>query len=464
MTLNRSKYNLYIFIIIVYWFSLWGSINTLPSEILKIGENFFRSVNALRLLIPLIISTFLIIYVIIKYSKKIKLEINYYIFFLFFIIFYFFQIFGWIGSFSLNNIYSDSHLLILGCGAIAVIFVIYIQKKEFLLKYLLFLSLFIISIVSLYFLLTSFKEESIKNFSYFYGAFISEKVEATFYQDPPRVTGLSRNFSILNIFNICIYFYLYKKNNFLKIFFILLIPIITFIIWGFQSRGSIICFFLTSILLIFIQKKISNKKKIIYLFFFIIFPILTYQTLIFKFQNKLKFINFNVENTNLVNEKILKNEKMNFKETFYTTRVFGVLSTSGRFQIWENLLNQYNKNRIFGYGPQADRHMINKSINEKYGNNASSSFIYSFLCGGYFGLLIFIAINFLIILNILRCILKKKIFEDSNSWITQSACANLIFFILRGLVENSFALFSIDFLIVIISFSIINSFNFNKKL
>jgi hypothetical protein len=450
MILNRSKYNLYFLIIIVYWLTLWGSINTLPSEILKIFENLLRTVNALRLLIPLIVSIFLIIYITFKYSKKIKLEIKYYNVFLLFIIFYVFQSLGWINSFSPNNIYNDLHLLILGCGAIAIIFMIYIQKKEFLLKYLLFISLFIITLVSIYFFLATFKEESIKNFSYFYGAFVSAKVEATFYQDPPRITGLSRNFSVLNIFSICIYFYLFKKNNFLKNFFILLIPIITFIIWGLQSRGSIICFFLASILLIFFQKKISNKKKFVCLFFFIILPILTYQTFIYKFQE--------------MNVTTEPKTKITFDETFYLTRVFGVSNTSGRFQIWENLLNQYNKNRIFGYGPQADRHMVNKSIDEKYGNNASNSFLYSFVCGGYFGLLIFITINFFIIRNILRCILENKIFEDSKLWIVQAACTILFFFIIRGLVENSFALFSIDFLIVIISFSIINSFNFNKKL
>jgi len=459
MILKKNKYNFFFIIIIVNWFLFWGSINVLPIEILKFGENILRSVNALRLLMPLIMATLLIIYLTVKYRKKIKFEIKYNIVFLLFIIFFFLQVLGWVNNFSLDKIYNNSHLLILGSGSVTLVLLVYISNKEHLLKYLLFISLFIIVAVSIYFLVTTFDKDTYKNLVYFYNSLLSEKNEFTFYQDPPRITGLSRNFAILNIFNICFYFYLVKiKNSFSKIF-LFLIPFMSLIIWAIQSRGSILCFFLTAILVILFQRIIPYKKKLIIFLFFIIFPIFFFQFLVYKFQDNLKFLPYKssvMENT----QKVL-----NFEETFYTTRVLSLKDTSGRFLIWKNLLKKYDKNRIFGYGPQADRYLINKDVIKKFGSsNASNAFIYSFICAGYFGLLVFVIINYIIIQNIFKCIFKKKIFENSNLWIIQLACANLIFFLIRALVENSFALFSIDFLVVIISLSIVNSFIFNKKL
>jgi hypothetical protein len=458
MIRQKSKYNFFFIIVIANWFLFWGSINVLPEEIFKFGENILRSINALRLLMPLIMAILLIIYVTVKYSKKIKLEIKYYIIFISFIIFYFLQVLGWVNNFSLNKIYNDTHLLILGSGSITLMLIIYILNKEHLLKYLLFISLFIIAVVSTYFIVTTFNKENIKNLNYLYSVFLDKKDEFTFYQDPPRVTGISRNLAILNIFNICFYFYLLKiKNSFSKIFFFL-ISFMSLIIWGLQSRGSILCFFLTAILIILFQRTILNKKKFIIFFFFVIFPIFVYQTLIYKSQDNLKFLSWN-------SSAFEKDQKsLTYNETFYTTRIFGIPNTSGRIEIWKNLLEQYDKKRVFGYGPQADRHLMNKDIVEKFGNNSSNGYIYSFVCAGYFGLLVFIIINFFIIHNIFKCVFRKKIFKNSNLWIIQLACANLVFFLIRGLFENSFALFSIDFLIVIASLSIVNSFVFNKKL
>ena len=79
MIRQKSKYNFFFIIVIANWFLFWGSINVLPEEIFKFGENILRSINALRLLMPLIMAILLIIYVTVKYSKKIKLEIKYYI-------------------------------------------------------------------------------------------------------------------------------------------------------------------------------------------------------------------------------------------------------------------------------------------------------------------------------------------------------------------------------------------------
>ena len=57
--------------------------------------------------------------------------------------------------------------------------------------------------------------------------------------------------------------------------------------------------------------------------------------------------------------------------------------TSGRTELWKKSFQKFNKNKIFGYGPQADRFLLNDDAN-KYGNNVSNTIIYALLSGGYF--------------------------------------------------------------------------------
>ena len=64
--------------------------------------------------------------------------------------------------------------------------------------------------------------------------------------------------------------------------------------------------------------------------------------------------------------------------------------TSGRFALWKNALERYEKNRFFGYGPQADRIMLFDPTDFDSGNNVSNTMIYGLLSGGYFSLTILI--------------------------------------------------------------------------
>ena len=131
--------------------------------------------------------------------------------------------------------------------------------------------------------------------------------------------------------------------------------------------------------------------------------------------------------------------------------------SSGRFQLWMTSLNKYEKNRFFGYGPQADRLLISTSLNQQYGNNVSNGFIYAFLCSGYLGVFSFIILNLLIYYSLLIIVFKKKIFQRKKNFIEKLSTTYLIFFCLRIVFENSYAVFSIDFLITSLSsFIVIN--------
>ena len=91
---------------------------------------------------------------------------------------------------------------------------------------------------------------------------------------------------------------------------------------------------------------------------------------------------------------------------------------------------------------------------EGFGNNVSNGYIYSFLSGGYPGLIIFLTITINIFLVVCKNLFVTKIFNKNKNTSIKIATMILIFFLIRVLFENSYALFSIDFLLILISFFI----------
>lgn len=97
-------------------------------------------------------------------------------------------------------------------------------------------------------------------------------------------------------------------------------------------------------------------------------------------------------------------------------------------------------------------------LGNTYGNNASNGFIYAFICGGYFALLCYILINIQILIFIYKCVINNKIFIKNKNIYIKLSITYLLFFFIRQFFENSFSLFSIDYLIVIISCFIADEF------
>ena len=138
-------------------------------------------------------------------------------------------------------------------------------------------------------------------------------------------------------------------------------------------------------------------------------------------------------------------------------------TTTGRLKLWTDAINYYEKEKFFGYGIQGDRYLITKINNEIYGannpfgTNISNGAIYSFLSGGYLAILFFLilyCVVFYLGINIFRKIISKSKIEP----IIIYSSIIMFYFTLRSIFENSFALYSIDFLLFLLAVSIIHNY------
>ena len=272
-----------------------------------------------------------------------------------------------------------------------------------------------------------------------------------FEQIFPRVTGLARMIALVNLAILTSFLFIEKKGT-IQIFEFFFIIILSTLIWSFQSRGAMLCFYTCVIILIFFYKKYNFRKKILAIFFIILLPIIIFET--YKFY-KINMFNQLEERERKIEEFYRLNENRIIKSKEQ--------GTSGRINLWKYMIEKYDKRNIFGYGPQADRFLISKTLNQQFGNNVSNGFLYALACGGYFALAIFILISLKILMFIYRSIFLTKIFQIKYFFIEKLATIYLIFFSIRVLFENSYAVFSIDFLITLICFLILNNFFLKKN-
>ena len=111
---------------------------------------------------------------------------------------------------------------------------------------------------------------------------------------------------------------------------------------------------------------------------------------------------------------------------------------------------------------QGDRFLLGKKY-KTYGNNSSNVFVYFFVSGGYFSIFILILIILRILIILLKIYFQSSHEEIKESFIFKLCLMLTIFFLVRGLVENSYGLFSIDFLLFITSIFIIENL-FNRSI
>jgi O-antigen ligase len=349
-------------------------------------------------------------------------------------------------------------LIILGFCTVEILIINQFLNKNVNLEYLLYSGLILCVLSSSYFFFSNFINHPIYSWYDIFGVkirgYYDINLDKNFFLENiiPRSTGISRTFGLINIFIFVYLIFVKKKNNYLFYFISI---IYTSLIWLLQSRGSILIFFTTTILIIYLAKKIYLKKKILLVLILLFLPIVLSEAFLLLGKN---FTNSNGTFFSL-NKNLTLNKNPNLKKELLENRVLSDHSSSGRIEIWNEALKLFEKDKVFGYGPQGDRFIFKGSeVKDRFYNNSSNALIYSLLSGGYFGILVMFLIYLNIIFKIYICLKKLKIFDNYNQITLKLSVCYIIFFLIRSLFENSFSLFSIDFMIFIVSATYIENY------
>lgn len=461
---NSSLKELYFFLfLIAYWFLIWSSIGVEYNSILYFGYNTIDHINFFRINTPLLLSTISCIFIIFKIFKIKKIENYFNIIFLFYL-YFFFQLIGLFLNKDIEITLGNTFLLILGVGSINIFLFLKIYNCENFSKILLYLSIIFCTVFVIFIIVSNIdKMSNYLAYSTFYS--ISLPNDRLLDHAYPRTTGISRLFAIVNLFLIALYLKTNANNKkTIGLLALVIINILGSIIWGFQSRGTIISYFIATSIVIFIFKN-ENKSKLFNFLFIIIFPILIFISA--SEIAKKRYINSDNQTTESLSVEEVKKKEKKLDEinsnAFYSNRFMKKQKiSSGRIDIWKYIFENYDKRKFFGYGIQGDRFLLGKKY-KSYGNNSSNVFVYFFITGGYLSLFIVLLILTRLCFICFKIYFQKNYLVIKETFIFKLCLMITIFFIIRGLVENSYGLFSIDFLLAITSFFIIENL-FNKSI
>lgn len=447
--------NFSLIISFLLWFFLFGSINVYPKDLLNI-KSLFDIIKTSRIIIPIMIGILIFIFLLIKiYTNKKKINISNYLSIFFFI--FFFQL---IGAFFADRINFETLYVIFFSFIIIILFILIeyleIQRIYYYFLYSLIFFILISSVILLALKLDAFLL-GVKDLN-FYSIFHPDLTLIGY--PPPRSTGYSRMLTILVVF--IVIWIENKKKSFNSPCFYLILLLASAILL-FQSRGSYLCYIVSIISIIFILNYKNNLfTKLIKLILYIFGPILIIFFLSIVTHSK-DSIEAGYLNQDSNSSKNIKNSTKDLNNN----RIVSNKTTTGRVDLWLIGLKEFNKKKIFGYGPQADRIIITeyyKKIehnNNPYGNNISNGLIYTFLSGGYFSALLFIILYIKNISYILKYIKK---FKNKIHLPTQLSFIYIIVFSVRSLFENSYAVWGIDHMFLLVSMGILNYQLMNKKI
>ena len=464
-SIKLTKLNLIYLFIIITWMSLCLSINTKPGEMYQIFDGSIKLINGLRFIVPIIMVTIsLLTLIVLIFYKKIKnTSVILILFFLYFIS----QILGLINTPSRDFTLENTYLIIFALGTLSILILLDSYQSKKISYTLITLNFFIFTFA--YFLIIFYSPElffiAIQDGSLYNLFNINQN---HFEQPSPRITGATRVFGIFALFSITL-FLIKKKNNKINYLFYTLVILLSLFVWLGQSRGSLLCYYATLFFLIFFLNDLSFLKKIILI---ISIPLISISMSNILLNNSSKIVDvyleisdkeFTVESELIKkkNEKIIaesaKNSDVSVVNREKKFRVLDNKTSSGRFQLWELSLKKYKKNKIFGYGPQGDRYLLhNSEIEHLWSTNSSNLLIYGLLSGGYVGFIILILIYLYIFVMMLKFFIVNKIYllkykVTKNNIFYILSITTTIFFLIRSLFENSYGLFSVDFLFMIVS-------------
>ena len=381
--------------------------NTLYENIL-----FFKSTFPILIFLSLILIT-------LKEFKKIKLTNISYIF-IFFVFLILLQIIGTI--ISSHNTVKNLYYIIPVISIMLISLKISSISNKKSLKFYINANLIIFFLILIYFFYLYLKYYLTTPYDFYTIWQVIKNNEGV-----PRPTGMARLAVIFSAYFFCTYLFR-KKYLFFLIFF-------NCIIFAMQSRAVILALLIIFLLFILIKEKYSIIKTFKYLILIFIIPFII--NTFFSFSKRAILLDDGIT-TIFKNDRII-NSKINI-EKFTTNRSLD----------WKNILMNFDKEKIFGYGIHGDRILINTT--------SSNGFLYSLVSGGYFAAIIYciVCIYSIFLLNL--ALLKNKF--NQYSWFASSM---IIFFLIRSLVENSFTIISFDFIIFFSSVFYLEQIFFNKS-
>ena len=422
--------------------------------------NFFKIFVLYQHIVPLIVFSFLLLYVyklnfFCNFFSKEHLILKFLIFLNIILIFgillnklvYFYsinEVTSQISNKTLIDWKSTYTRFVFVLNNLNIIFLSFVALQKKSLEFLLTVMIGVLFLVALYYLFTVFKDYwSEDRVMFFYESKILRLGSSTLNFVNPRSSGLSRTLLIVSNF-IFIYFLFYKSknisnNNFLNFSIISIIIFINFNIFHLQSRVSIYFIFLQFLCVVFFflySKRYKIKNLLIILILFLILPFLLSKIVI---NYKISVMQNKIISTNQTTQKIpglvdLKQHGIVTKGRYFEK------TTSGRTRIWKTVLNTIDEMPFFGYGVLGDRF--------KYAFSVSNIFLYFFISGGILGLLGIILFNIYIVKLLFISMFLKKIINISEPFVLISF-SYITFFMFRSLVENSYGQFSIDLMIFV---------------
>jgi hypothetical protein len=257
--------------------------------------------------------------------------------------------------------------------------------------------------------------------------------------------GISR---ISCVINFVLLSSLVNNNNYINLRTILIVTSCIFLssmIILSEGRVNISIMLLTT-LLIFLNYKIIFLKKLI-LFFLIILSSIIFSIIIsnqvIKISDQVIKKETRFKKVDLISESFDKNVNIFFQNDI-TAENFG------RFQKWKDLFqhsfNLNTKKILLGEGPEIDREILT-NLGYRWNADSANSFLYSFLCGGLIGFILYLSIILLLVNNL-------KIFFKYKKYLLLKSTQNIFFslvpimLLLRSFFENSIASWSLDFIIL----------------
>ena len=439
---NKQRYIIFSFIILflsvgaeTYHFLLFDKLDT---------PLYQRLIINIRLLLPLATFGYLLIFSN-KNFFKIPLQIDS----LFILkVFFICQLIS-----TLINIdnFSDFHKVLLPIFSIYLIVLVKSSNDYELSKKLFFTYLFFLFFINIFYLNDLYK--------YFFSYGISDLYSILLFKLPviekvfigPGTNGISRSLLIIYFF----VFISFLRNN--KKPLLILLLFINIAQFHLQSRFALLIIFPFSIFLLHINKGLKFKNKLYIFFVILVLPIL-FSGSISKVKNKILEFNITTK-SRVINDfntfKSTKNFNFDINKSIIEKNTPKFLkSIHYRLYVWSIVIKK-NEKKLLGYGVLNDKAFL-KEVNF-YSRTPSNSLIYGYLSGGLISVILLVIFYLFIIVKLILFLIKKKIKKSKLDRYTLTSIITIFIILLRSIIENSFSIWGLDIIFLILSINLLNN-------